>query len=309
MSDNLPADLKKLFGFYIEQKKNPPQDYAVAKGLITSPSFFSVARLQHHLNNPLLRPEWVQLRYKDEIFSLESEMLFKVVQKRQISFMDKAKINDVLAQGGSVILEGIDIMEPAINAFLTKVDAAMPCALSTCVAFFSQTDNEAYGGHRDADDVLVIQLSGEKRWRVFAPQQRRYVGNYPLSLAQMGEQTAEFVMQPGDAMFLRAGIPHIVNTAADHSLHLAFDLIDQTPGVSDITEMANTLYNQGGENPHVSASKVVDRYVGILQDPAFQKQLEVQTQERRAATEHFRKRIGQASGVRALSKFVAKETH
>lgn len=307
MSDNLPPELKKLFSFYVEQRKSPPKDFAHAKGLIPSPGFFSIARLQHHLNNPLLRPEWVQLRLKDEFFSLDSEMLFKLVQTRQISFMDKSKIDDVLREGGSIILEGIDILEPVINSFLAKVDAAMPCALSTCVAFFSQSGTEAYGGHRDADDVLVIHLSGEKRWRIFAPQQRRYEGNFPLTIAQMGEEIAEVIMQPGDAMYLRAGVPHLVDTTADHSLHLAFDLIDQTPGVVEISGVANSIYNRGGENPHVPASKVLEHYIGILQNPDFQKQLEVQTQAKRTASSHFRTQIGQTAGVRALSKFVTKQ--
>lgn len=306
MSDNLPADLKKLFSFYIEQRNNPPKDYAHAKGLIQSPTFFSVAKLQEHLNNPLLNPDWVQLRNHEEIFKLESEMLWKVVQHKELRFMDKQKINDVLVQGGSVILEGIDMLEPAINSFLMKVDAAMPCALSNCVAFFSQKGNEAYRGHRDTDDVLVIQLSGEKKWRIFAPQQRRYFGNFPLTLAQMGEQIAELVMQPGDALFMRAGVPHIVDTIADHSLHLAFDLIDRTPNIETISDAANQQYNQGGENPHVPASKVIDYYIGILKDPKFQETAEIKTAEMREASARFREKIARTVGVRALSKYASK---
>ena len=309
MSDNLPTDLKKLFGFYIEQRNNPPKDYALAKGLISSPSFFSVAKLQQHLNNPLLRPEWVQLRLDEEIFNLETEVLWKVVQHKELRFMDKDKINDVLTRGGSVILEGIDMLEPAINTFLKKVDAAMPCALSNCVAFFSQKGNEAYRGHRDSDDVLVIQLSGEKKWRIFAPQQRRFFGNFPLTLAQMGEKISELVLQPGDALFLRAGVPHIVDTVADHSLHLAFDLIDRTPNIEKITHAANERYNHGGEDPHVPVTKVVDYYIDVLKDPAFLQDIETQTVETREASARFRERIGRTVGVRALSKYVSKDNN
>jgi len=128
MSDNLPPDLKKLFGFYVEQRNNPPRDYAHAPGLLSSPSFFSVERLQQHLNNPLLSPEWVQLRYKEEFFPLEKQMLWKKVQEKDLRFIDKTTIHEVLARGGSIILEGLDILEPAINTFLAKVDAAMPSA-------------------------------------------------------------------------------------------------------------------------------------------------------------------------------------
>jgi len=307
MSDNLPPDLKKLFGFYVEQRNNPPRDYAHAPGLLSSPSFFSVERLQQHLNNPLLSPEWVQLRYKEEFFPLEKQMLWKKVQEKDLRFIDKTTIHEVLARGGSIILEGLDILEPAINTFLAKVDAAMPCALSNAVAFFSQKNNEAYRGHRDEDDVLVIHLSGEKKWRIFAPQQRRYLGNFPLSIAQMGEQIAELVMQPGDALFLRAGVPHIVETTGDHSLHIAFDLVDRTPGVEDISYSANQLYKQGSENPHVPVSQVIDHYRGILKDPKFLQEMASFTEATRDKAANFRRQIGQAKGVRALSKYVSRE--
>lgn len=308
MSDNLPVDLKKLFSFYIEQRKNPPKDYAYAQGLVPSPSFFSVERLQQHLNNPLLSPEWLQLRFDKEFFPLEKQMLWKMVQNKELRFIDKSIINEVLTKGGSIILEGLDILEPVINSFLIKVDAAMPCALSNSVAFFSQKNNEAYRGHRDQDDVLVIHLSGEKKWRIYAPQQRRYLGNYPLTIAQMGEQIAELVMRPGDALFMRAGVPHIVETVGDHSLHIAFDLIDKTPGVEDITYSANQRYKHGGENPHVPVAQVIDYYTGVLKDPKFLQEMSAFTEETRARAANFRQQISQTSGVRALSKYVLKET-
>jgi len=308
MSDNLPTDLKKLFSFYIEQRKNPPKDFSHAEGLVSSPTFFSAEKLQQHLNNPLLSPEWVQLRFKEEFFPLEKQMLWKMVQNRELRFLDKTTINDVLARGGSLILEGLDILEPVINAFLIKVDAAMPCALSNAVAFFSQQHNEAYRGHRDQDDVLVIHLSGEKKWRIFAPQQRRYLGNFPLTIAQMGEQIAELVMQPGDALFLRAGVPHIVETVGEHSLHIAFDLIDKTPGVDDISYAANQRYKHGGEDPHVQVSQVIDHYTGVLKDPTFLQEMSAFTEEIRTKAASFRQQISQTSGVRALSKYIRKET-
>ena len=307
MSDNLPADLKKLFGFYIEQRKNPPKDYTYAGGLVSPPTFFSVERLQQHLNNPLLSPEWVQLRFKEEFIPLEKVMLWKMVQSKELRFIDKSKINEVLAKGGSIILEGLDILEPVINSFLVKVDAAMPCALSNSVAFFSQKNNEAYRGHRDEDDVLVIHLSGEKKWRIFAPQQRRYLGNFPLTVAQMGEQIAELVMRPGDALFVRAGVPHIVETTGEHSLHIAFDLVDRTPGVEDISYSANQVYKQGSENPHVPVSQVIDHYTGILKDPRFLQEMAAFTEETRIKAANFRQQISQASGVGALSKYVLRE--
>jgi ribosomal protein L16 Arg81 hydroxylase len=81
--------------------------------------------------------------------------------------------------------------------------------LSNCVAFFTQRENEAYGGHCDTDDVLVFQLEGRKTWQLFEAQQRRYLGVDDQSAEQLGPVKKEITMRPGDAMYVRAGVPHL----------------------------------------------------------------------------------------------------
>lgn len=303
MQDDLHPQLKLLLDFFIHQRKEPPQEYAHAPGLIPAPGFFSVATLQQHLNNPLLGPDWVTVAARGQAVPLDSACLWKTVQTKKLLFMDKELINDQLSRGAAVVLEGLDILDAGINAFVARVDAALPCALANCVAFFSQRENEAYGGHRDSDDVLVIHLAGEKRWHLYAPQQRRYAGNSPLTREQMGRQIAELVMRPGDALYLRAGVPHVCRTGGDHSLHLSFDLCDRTPNVEQITHEANARYNHACEDPYAPASKVVDKYVALLKTAEFQRDLASATQQIKNNAAVFRQRIGRSAAVRTLSKY------
>ena len=303
MEDTLQPELKLLLDFYLQQRKAPPNEFAHAPGLVPSPSFFSVGALQQHLNNPLLNPDWVLLRARGQAIPLESACLWKIIQTKKILFMDKELINEQLSRGAAIVLEGLDILDTTINAFVAELDAALPCALSNCVAFFSQRENEAYGGHCDTDDVLVIQIAGEKRWRLFTPQQRRYVNNSPLTSEQMGKQIAEVVMQPGDALYVRAGVPHLCQTSGEHSLHLAFDLCDRTPNIEQITHEANTRYNHACEDPYAPAANVVQKYVAILNTEKFQNDIVSATQQIKNNAIVFRQRIGRSSGVRALSKY------
>jgi hypothetical protein len=303
MEVKLHTELKLLLDFYLQQRKAPPSEFAHAPGLVPAPSFFSVSALQQHLNNPLLNPDWVLLRARGQAIPLESACLWKIIQTKKILFMDKELINEHLSRGAAIVLEGLDILDTTINSFVAELDAALPCALSNCVAFFSQRENEAYGGHCDTDDVLVIQIAGEKRWRLFTPQQRRYVNNSPLTTEQMGKQIAEVIMRPGDALYVRAGVPHLCQTTGDHSLHLAFDLCDRTPNIEQITHEANTRYNHACEDPYAPAAKVVQRYVAILNAAKFQNDIELATQQIKNNAVVFRQRIGRSSGVRALSKY------
>jgi len=303
MQVNLHPELKTLLDFYLQQRAQPPPIFSHAPGLIPAPHFFSVSALQQHLNNPLLSPDWVHLRAHGQTVPLESTCLWKLVQTKKLIFMDKEILNAHLKQGAAIVLEGIDILEPAINAFVAQVDAALPCSLANCVAFFSQRENEAYGGHCDSDDVLVIQLAGEKRWQLFTPQQRRYFDNSPLTPAQLGKPIQELIMKPGDALYVRAGVPHQCQTSGDHSLHLAFDLCDRTPNIEQITHAANTHYNHACADPYLPAAAVMDKYLGLVKSPEFQHEITAATQQIKNNAVVFRQRIGRASGVQALNRF------
>jgi ribosomal protein L16 Arg81 hydroxylase len=300
------AELQPLFDFFRAQRTAPPASgHAYAQGVLHKKpiAFFSVEKLQAHLNNPLLNQDWITLYKQGARIPLEQYMLWKTVLGKRLMFMDKTRLNNELADGAAILLEGVDVLDTDINAFVGEVDAQMPCALSNAVAFFSQKGHEAYKGHRDTDDVLVIQISGQKIWEIFAPQQRRYQDNNDLSRAEMGPLAAKITMNAGDALFVRAGVPHICQTPAAHSLHLSFDLIDRTPNIEQITNEANKFYNKSAATPHVSAADVATRYVQLLQSPDFSRVLTQATVAVGNDAKAFRNRIGKAQAITALNKF------
>lgn len=258
-------------------------------------NLFSVERLRELLANPLLTPDWLQVTVAGKVVDLRPSVGFKVVQDKQLYFLDKEILNQALAKRASVVLEGIDVMDTAMARLVADLEQTMPCSMSNCEAFFSRHGNEAYSGHRDSDDVLVIQISGTKGWRVHEPQQRRYLGNAPLTDGMMGPVAEQFEMNPGDIMFLKAGVPHKCTTVTDHSLHLSFDLIDRTLNIEQITKAANYHYNQGTAEPHVPAVQVVEKYIEYLTSDRFKSELEKVSAERKKEAAAFRNKIINAS--------------
>ncbi len=303
MKQKLHKELQSLLDFYLKQRQDPPEAFAYKAGVIDKPSFFTVADLQRHLNNPLLQPEWVYLKKAGERVELEKSCFYKTVQNKQLNFIDKEVINSHISEGAAVVLEGLDILDAGINEFVARVDESLPCVLSNAEAFFSQQDNEAYEGHLDADDVLVVQLAGRKTWNLYTPQQRRYAEIQNLSEQQLGPVVHEFTMRPGDALYLRAGVPHRCITNAPFSLHMSFDLVDNTPLVHEITQQATNQYAYACEPPYAPLADVVERYVSILKSDDFQAALEDATKYKRGEIMNFRKMLGRTSAVRSLNKF------
>lgn len=303
MKPKLHKELQQLLDFYHRQRQNLPEAYSHGAGVIKNPSFFTVSDLQDHLNNPLLKPEWVYLRRDGKRIELEKACFYKTVQKSQLYFIDKEVINNELNQGAAVVLEGIDILDSRVNDFVARLDDSLPCVLSNAEVFFSQQDNEAYPGHCDADDVLVVQLAGKKTWQLFQPQQRRYASIQNLTEQQLGPVMQELLMRPGDALYLRAGVPHRCVTSAPHSLHMSFDLVDNTPNPNDISREANNQYSHACELPYAAPQNVVDRYVSILKSAEFQSALTEATQHKRNEIMRFRQMMGRSASIRCLNKF------
>ena len=78
------------------------------------------------------------------------------------AFLDRRVLQHYLEQGAACVLEGLDILEAEINALAASLESAQATMFSNATAFFSQFGNEAYRGHLDTDDVLVIHVAGEK---------------------------------------------------------------------------------------------------------------------------------------------------
>ena len=303
MKQKLHKELQSLLDFYHHQRHNLPPVFTYKAGVINNPSFFTVADLQRHLNNPLLQPEWVYVKQDGVRVELEKSCFYKTVQNKQLSFIDKEVLNNEINKGAAVVLEGLDILDAGINAFVARLDEALPCVLANAEAFFSQQGNEAYEGHCDADDVLVVQLAGKKTWLLFEPQQRRYAGIQSLNDEQLGPVMQELTMRPGDALYLRAGVPHRCITSAPCSLHMSCDLVDNTPTVTEIATEATNQYAHACELPYAEPANVVDRYVGILKSDQFQAALTEATQFKRQEIANFRQMIGRSSSLRSLNKF------
>ena len=126
MKQKLHKDLQALLDFYYRQRQNLPEAFTYKAGVIDKPSFFTVDDLQRHLNNPMLQPEWVYMKQNGARVELEKFCFYKTVQNRKLHFIDKQVINSEINKGAAVVLEGIDILEPAINEFVTRLDESLP---------------------------------------------------------------------------------------------------------------------------------------------------------------------------------------
>lgn len=237
---------RRIRDFYFKDGLGAPPEvtHVHRAGLVPDQQLFSLEHLRRHLNNPLLDLDYLNLFQAGKPVDLSGANLYKLVQKRKIGFVDRRMLQQQLEKGAACVLEGLDILEPEINALATALDRGRAATFCNATVFFSQHGNEAYRGHLDTDDVLVIHMAGEKRWSIHRRQPPRRVNLADLEIAQMGPVEAEVVMRPGDVLYLRNFTPHRVETLSPYSLHLSFDLCDRQPSIEAALQMLLRHYDR-----------------------------------------------------------------
>ena len=299
---------RRIRDFFLKEALAAPHSasHVHRSGLVPDQRLFSLADLRRHLNDPLLDLNYLNLFQAGTPVDLSSARLYKVVQRRRIEFVDHRVLQQHLAQGAACVLEGLDILEPEINALAAALDRAHTATFCNATAFFSQRGNEAYRGHVDTDDVLVIHLAGEKRWRLYRPQLPRRVALSDLSDAQMGPLETEVLMRPGDVMFLRSFTPHKVETLSACSLHVSFDLCDRQPSIEAALQLLLQHYDQDAAAPLTAPAEVLRKLFDLAQSQRYSGDLANILANDKAGHAEFRRLLGN-NRVTHLDRFVSDD--
>ena len=286
----LPPQLRLVRDFFFKQAASlaPERSHLHQPGLLKDQTIFRLEDLRRHLNNPFLHLEFLQIIDRGKLVDMQSARCVKVVQRRPIEFVNRRVLQEHLERGAACLLEGVDILEPQVNLLAATLDRAHSCTFSNAVVFFSQRGNEAYRGHVDTDDVLAIHLGGAKKWRLHARQAPRRSHLVELDRAEMGPVEAEIVMHAGDALFLRSGTPHQVETVGDYSLHLSFDLCDRAAGIETVFDLLLKHYDRDALRPYGNVQEVLEKVETLGRTEGFRREVDALQQQRKSGYEEFR---------------------
>ncbi|MER5966866.1 cupin domain-containing protein [Streptomyces sp. NPDC002057] len=140
-----------------------------------------------------------------------------------------AELHARIREGASLVIDSID----EIHAPITAAAEGLERFLRTPVqanAYASWTATEGFGTHWDDHDVVVCQVQGAKRWRIYGPTRPAPTWrDTDTPHIPGGEPLADVVLSPGDTLYLPRGWWHAVTAdQGTPSLHLTFGLTTQT---------------------------------------------------------------------------------
>jgi bifunctional lysine-specific demethylase and histidyl-hydroxylase NO66 len=143
---------------------------------------------------------------------------------RPTSFSGTADVDRVLAEwerGATIVLQGLHLTRPPLAAFCRSLEQALghPAQAN---AYYTPRSAQGLPVHHDTHDVFVLQVSGEKRWKVYEPVFELPLRNqrYSAELGSPGPTVEDRVLRPGDMLYLPRGWLHEAMTSETDSLHL-----------------------------------------------------------------------------------------
>ncbi|MEP7295729.1 MAG: cupin domain-containing protein [Burkholderiales bacterium] len=109
--------------------------------------------------------------------------------------------------GWTLLVQGVDLHLPAARELLDRFRFVPDARLDDLMVSFA-TDGGGVGPHVDSYDVFLLQARGRRRWRIGRVRRPELVPDVPLKILAHFEPEQEFLLEPGDMLYLPPGWAH-----------------------------------------------------------------------------------------------------
>jgi hypothetical protein len=136
------------------------------------------------------------------------------------------KLLRLFADGATIVLQGLHRTWQPVLAFTQDLagDLGHPVQVN---AYVTPAQSTGFSDHYDVHDVFVLQIAGEKRWRIREPVHPSPLRDQPwtdeqgaVEAAAGGPPLLEETLRPGDVLYLPRGYLHAATALGDVSTHL-----------------------------------------------------------------------------------------
>ena len=144
------------------------------------------------------------------------------------------RVLELFLDGHTVVFQGLHRLWPPLIEFAGALttDLGHPVQVN---AYVTPTQSQGFSAHYDVHDVFVLQVAGEKRWRIHPPVHDAPLRDQPwadrrtaVEEQARSKPVIDTVLRPGDALYLPRGYLHAAEALGGVTCHL-------TVGVHPVT--------------------------------------------------------------------------
>jgi 50S ribosomal protein L16 3-hydroxylase len=177
---------------------------------------------RHWQKRPLLVrqaiPGFAGVAGRDELFRLaaDASVESRLVQRRSGRWslahgpLSATKLRRLPARDWTLLVQGVNLHLPAADRLLRRFDFIPHARLDDLMVSYAAPGG-GVGPHLDSYDVFLLQAGGSRVWRIGRPRSeaaRALVAGAPLKLLRRFDPEQEFLLEPGDMLYLPPGWAH-----------------------------------------------------------------------------------------------------
>jgi 50S ribosomal protein L16 3-hydroxylase len=132
----------------------------------------------------------------------------------------------------TMLVQGVNLHEPKADALLRQFRFVPDARLDDLMVSYA-TDGGGVGPHFDSYDVFLLQAQGKRRWRIGAQQDLALVDGLPLKILANFEPEEEFVLEPGDMLYLP---PHYAHDGVAEGECMTYSIGFRSPSFQELGE-------------------------------------------------------------------------
>lgn len=107
----------------------------------------------------------------------------------------------------TLLMQGANYYDDAAADLLNEFRFIPDARLDDLMISFA-TDGGGVGPHFDSYDVFLLQAHGQRRWQISAQKDLSLIEGMPLKILKNFKHTEEFVLEPGDMLYLPPQYAH-----------------------------------------------------------------------------------------------------
>jgi lysine-specific demethylase/histidyl-hydroxylase NO66 len=134
---------------------------------------------------------------------------------------DPERVAVAFGHGATIVLQALHLNWTPVARFCRGLEAELGYA-AQANSYYTPRDSQGFAVHHDTHDVFVLQVAGEKHWRIYNPLLELPLKHqrYSQALGDHGTPVLELTLRAGDTLYLPRGWLHDALTSETDSLHI-----------------------------------------------------------------------------------------
>jgi bifunctional lysine-specific demethylase and histidyl-hydroxylase NO66 len=188
---------------------------------------FSLAELNRLLAMGCIPHEYIRLIRNGEI--IPERLWAPPAPPTQTHVPIAQRIGNLVAEGYTLSITQMERFGQRLAEFCDGLRAELSLRVSAA-AYFTPSSSQGFDYHYDGHDVIVLQLGGQKSWRVYDRVSEAPRSNANVTLAASALPILSTTLTQGDSLYVPHGFVHCAAAADQFSLHVSIGIYTSTVG-------------------------------------------------------------------------------